>query len=805
MNAQGGKQNMGILSVRVVDQQSGQPIEYASFRLLNSSDSTVRTGAYSDVNGKVAIENIPFGKYFGVISYTAYTNDTILGIELSTDIPSANLGTVKIKLDNSLNLDEIKVVGTLDVLKAGIDKKVYNVGEDLSVRGGSANDVLNNIPSVEVDQEGNIMLRGNGTVTVLIDGRPSSLSGGNGKTLLDALPAGSIERIEVVTNPSAKYDPDGTLGIINIVLKKNKLKGINGMFSLNAGSGNFDGGNTIDGSASLSYRNAKVNLFGTYSGNYLEGYRNNYSDVEQIFSDGSVLIIDQNRVGTDLNAGQTLNMGADFYIKPRNVLGFTMTGSLGQRDRTGDQWNRTSDGNANGLQLWNRYSFDPSSRKNLDLNLNYKHDFKEDRGDLIFDVNQSLGEENIEGYYLQEYFSLDTVSLGQPVIDQRLNNFETNNITTAQTDFTYLFPKIASRMEAGAKMIMRTQSVDTYSESRTSSADPYLEDTLANFIYNYDERIYSAYGIFGQERGKWKYQGGLRLEKAYQIPDLVSDSIRIVNDYFNLFPSAHIRYALKAKNELSLSYSRRISRAGADQLNPFTSYADPYNLRRGNPYLQPEFIDSYDLGYSLEKKKLTLTTSIFYRYTTGVITRVKLFYEDNTSAMTFNNINKSHSTGFEAVVVYKPFTWWRNTISGNVNYMQYVDEGNELLFNTQSYNWSIKYSGSVDLWKKTAILQLNYNYNAPRITIQGMAQRKGALNLSGEKKFKDGKISLGFRVTDIFNRQGFYLKIDQPSIYQESTFKWLTRRYYITFTYKFGKLEMSKSKGGAGGDGGFDM
>ena len=343
--------------------------------------------------------------------------------------------------------------------------------------------------------------------------------------------------------------------------------------------------------------------------------------------------------------------------------------------------------------------------------------------------------------------------------------------------------------------------MNTYSETYDYSTLSYFEDTLANFLYRYNEKIFSAYAIFGQQLKKFKYQGGVRIEKAYQIPNLVSDSIKIVNDYFNFFPSAHLKYALTPKSEIGLSYSRRITRASSGDLNPFTAYSDPFNLRRGNPYLQPEFINSYDLAYSSEGTKLNFSAAIFYRHTVNAISRIKVFYDDNSSAVTFANIGQSHSFGTELIASYKPTKWWRNTLSTNINYIQY--QTSNANWNRNGFNWNVKYIGSVDFWKKTATLQLNVNYIAPRITVQGTAQRRGSVELSFDKKFNDGKWTVGTRVSDIFNRQGFYMEVNQLNIYQVSEFKWLTRRVYLTIAYKFGKLEMgnkSKVPGSEGND-----
>jgi outer membrane receptor protein involved in Fe transport len=787
---------------KIVEDKSNAPLEYVSVRLLRPSDSSTIAGVFSDKDGKFSFDNVAYGSYLIRATFTSYQNLLVSSVKVSATGKVYNTGTLKMSLDKTMNLEEVVVRGQLDVLKAGIDKKVFNVDEDLSVRGGTANDVLTRLPSVELDQDGGITLRGEGKVTILIDGRPSSLSGGNGKTLLDALPAGSIERIEIVTNPSAKYDPDGTSGIINIVLKKNKLKGFNGLVSTNLASGNLRGGNVAEGTLSLSFRNKWYNVYGSYNGRFLEGYRNNVSYIRQDFGNDSIFIVDQTRLGTDFNIGSTFRAGADFYLKARNTLGLSMTGNVGQRDRTGNLWNSFYNGGDQRIDLWQRTSFDPSQQRNFDLNVNYKWDFKDDRGNLSFDFNQSLGNEATQGFYQNNYFLPDSTVSNVPALRQELYNKEKNNISTAQLDYTLLMPKINARMEAGAKTIIRVQNVDTYSQSFDYAANAFLEDTLANFLYRYDERIFSTYGIFGQQFGKFKYQGGIRLEQSYQIPDLISDSNRIENIYFNWFPSAHIRYTLKEKSELSLSYSKRINRASAGDLNPFTSYADPFNLRRGNPNLKPEFIHSFDLGYAYESKKFNFTASSYYRYSTGVITRVKEFYSDNTSAVTFQNIAKTHNLGGEIILSYRPIPTFRHTLSWNGNYIWWITDLASLP-NRQGTVMNVKYNMSYEFWKKTTV-QLSVNYFGPRVTVQGVAQRRGPVDLAIEKRLGEGKWTVGARVSDIFNRQGFYLRVDRPGVYQESDFKWLTRRFYISASYKFGKLEMSNKKS-SGGGGGEDM
>jgi outer membrane receptor protein involved in Fe transport len=795
-------QNTISVTGKVLSIEQGKALEYVSVKLFQAADSSFQKGVFSGADGRFSISLNP-GSYYLQLSLAGYENEFIEAFELKPSQANFHLGTIRMQLPKTQQVKDIVVQGQKEVMEAGFDKKVYNVAEDLNVSGGTANDILNRLPSVEVDQDGGVLLRGQGSVTILIDGRPSSMSGGNGKTLLDALPANSIERVEIVTNPSAKYDPDGTSGIINIVLKKNKLLGFNGMVAANLASGNLNGGNVGDGSVSLSYRNGNINVFGTYNARYLEGYRNNYNDIRQELSTG-VFTLDQNRTGTDLDAGQTFRVGADINLNPRNTIGFVATGSITQRDRTGDLWNAQLDTNAQVTNLWLRSSYDPTDRQNLDLNFNYKHDFKEERGNLIFDVNQSLGSEDIEGYYVNTYYNPDTSLSSLPILDQRLFNTDKNNITTAQADLTYLFAKLGLRTEAGLKAILRDQLVDTYSETLDNALNTYHEDTLANFLYGYKEQIYSLYGVVGKQIKRFKMQAGLRAEKAYQIPNLISDSIRIVNDYFNFFPSAYLRYELKPKSELSLSYSRRIRRASANELNPFTNYSDPFNLQRGNPYLSPEYIHSYDLAYSLEKKKWTLSSALFYRQSNGVISRFKEFYPDNTSAVSYMNIAQTKALGSELILIFKPSPSLRSTLSYNSNYTWFITNQAELP-NRQGFSHNIKWNTSYEFWKKTATLQLSVNYNGPRVTVQGIAQRRGPIDLAFEKKLANGNWTLGTRVTDIFDRQGFYFEVDRPGVYQVGEFKWLTRRVYVSASYKFGKLEISNKIKQGGLDSGGDL
>ena len=788
---------IGSIDGTVLDSISKEALEYAQVAVLKSLDSSVVASIYTGENGAFVLENLPAGKYIIKVSNSGYRSKFIPNIQLSALKPLRKLGNVSlVTIDKAI--DEVTIQADKTALQIGLDKKVYNVGDDISVTGGSANDVLNNVPSVEIDQDGKVSLRGDGNVTILIDGKPSSLSGGNGKSLLDGIPAASIERIEIVTNPSAKYDPDGTSGIINVVLKKNIKRGLNGSISASAGTGN-----AYNGAVNLNMRNTKFNVYGNYAFDYKDGYRNQFMYLKQFYGDSTVYF-DQERLGSDLNISHTAKIGMDIYLKDRNTLSWNVSGNLGDRERFGDQNNYRYANSNDTIGYWNRIATDPSGNKNLDAGLNYSWEFKEDKGTADFAAYQSFGQGYNDGIYEQRFtYPSDTSSLFQ-----NLYSDENTNMTTLSMDVVRIF-KEKWRTESGLKMIHRNMGVNAYSESADTSG-VYSQDTLTYFDYSYKERIYSAYGIVARAVKNWKFQVGVRLEQSYQEPNLLSENKSFRNQYFNAFPSGHIRYKFDKKGEVSLGYSRRINRPNSDNLNPFTSYADPYNLRRGNPELRPEYIHSIDLSYDLPMKKLTLSVTAYQRYASSVINRVKVFYPDGTSAGTFANIDNSVNTGGEIVFQYRPLPIWRNMLSINGNYIKYNDNSNAgTNFNREGFVLGGKLSSTLELMKRTLTIQVNGRYGAPAVTPSGRMQPRGSMDFSIDKSLYNGKWGVGLRVSDIFNTQGFRFFVDQPGVNQNVEFKWETRRIYINVRYRFGKTDIVDKKRPSdqpqGGGGGMDF
>ncbi len=783
--------NICAIDGSVKDSSSFEPVEYAIIRILNTKDSVIAK-IFTDLEGKFVLDNLPFGIVKVKISASGYADKIIPNIRLSAEKNIRKLGNIAL-VSSAKQIDDVIISQDKTSLQLGLDAKVYNVGSDISVNGGSANDVLNNVPSVEVDQDGKISLRGEGNVTILIDGKPSTLSGSNGKSFLDGISASTIERIEVITNPSAKYDPDGTSGIINIVLKKNVKRGVNAQFNLSAGTGDH-----YTGSVNANIRNTKFNIFATYSYDHKEGYRNNFAYLERTLVD-SAFTLDQKRYGTDYSETQNFRTGAEIFINDRNTFSISGTGNTGIRKRFGDQENTMIKSNLDTIGIWQRVAWDPGFMKGIDVNAAFKHELKNELGSLDFSLTESFGLNPNEGKYLQSPLYETNI----PELNQQLFSNDKNHFTIAQVDLVRKFKKII-RTESGLKMILRDVNIDSKSEHFENNM--YVSDTLADFVYRYREQIFSAYGIVASTYKKFAFQAGLRAEKSLQLPELLSENLSYKNEYFNLFPSSSVRYSASKTVDFNLGYSRRINRPTSESLNPFTSFADPFNLRKGNPSLRPEFIHSIDAGVELKGKKVSFTATFYQRFAKEVINRVKIFYSDGTSAGTFANIDNSINTGGEFAINYKPLPIWRNTVSTTMNYIQYKDATTTQDWNRKGFVFGIKGSSTLELMKKTLTLQLNGRYNAPSVTPSGRSQPRGSVDFSLDKSFSEGKWGMGMRLTDIFDTQGHFFVIDQPGNYQEVTFKWETRRIYFNIRYRFGKTELlNNKKGPETGGGGFDF
>ncbi len=795
------------------------PIEYATVALYRMRDSSLVTGVVTNDKGKFHIRELSFGKYYLISEFVGFERYTSSVFALNNDNPVQNLGEIGLK-PSADAIDEVEVVVEKPLIMTSIDKKVFNAEKNITAAGGTAVDVLNNVPSVVVDQDGNISLRGNSNVTVLIDGKPSGLTGGGRQALLENIPASNIQDIEIITNPSAKYDPDGLSGIINIKLKKNKLEGANGSVTLTLGSDDHpengqDIINKYNLNTQLNYRNSKFNVYGNYSYNNREtGMVNGV--VQDVFIGENVSSLVQSDLGVRNRVSHLIKGGTDLYLNRYNTVSLSATANLGDN---GGATELLYDNLFNNIRQSAsvRSALENSTRNSLDLNASHKKTFKKQGRELSTELNMSNGgSEAISDF--DQYFG-DEIT-GDPYVMQNTTTNRVNKVNTLQMDFVNPHGKTA-KTEMGWKVITRNIDNDFFSESFDSTEASFYPDTLLNNQFNYAEQIYALYAMEAFELNKkWSAQGGLRAEQAFLSSELVTTGETYDSSYFAVYPSAYLQYKIKdsARESSSLvwSYSRRINRPRTRTLNPFADYSNPNSIRRGNPYLRPEFTDSYEMTYSWFKKGIAINSSVYYKHTRNQISRVS-FLDGQIRHMMWQNVGRGSSYGLETSVSGKLLPYLRIVVSGNGNWNETRGEAvNEELQDTVNLdNSAFGFRGNLMLnfkIKKKYDLQLSSWYRAPTNTAQGRIYAMGSADIALKRTFKK-KFDVSIRVSDIFNTQYFSMLLDdfdtQGNSYRsDRKHDWESQNVYLSLGYRFGKQSRSRGrwggKKGKGNEGGFN-
>lgn len=789
---------IGDLQGVVLDTFSLDPLPYATVRLVLASKDSLVGGALTDEKGRFHLKSVRPGRYRLEFSSIGYKGKVARQVRVNRKLPSVDLG--KIGMAPKMGLKDVEIRAEKDFMLNKIDRKVYDVSRNLVTAEGSAEDVLNTVPSVEVDMDGNLSLRGNQNVTVLVDGKPSGLTGSGRQAILDQLPASTIAKIEVITNPSARFDPDGVSGIINIVTKKNRRAGLNGGFTVAAGTRD-----KYNGSANLNYRNDKFNVFGNYSFRRDNRWSLGISDRTTILTDTTFRLY-QDEDGNRNGLNHVFGAGVDFYLGPKATLGFSGSASVGDRERT-ETIRFFNYDDADLLDnRFDRLTTEAEDRDNYQGEVFFQQKFKREGQKLDLRGSYNAGGELEDGAF-GSYF-LDTTGnpLAQsPALQNNLTD-EAFQIGLLQADYEMPLGDKA-KLELGGKSTFRTIDNDFFSESFDEAAGAFLPDTFLNNHFIYREQVHALYATYGRSFGKLSVQGGLRAEQALTDFDLETTGETFENNYFNLFPSGFLAWQPDKKNELRLSYSRRINRPRTRQLNPFTDYSDPANLRFGNPYLLPEYVNSYELSFARRIKGGNITSSLYYRRTLGLHTRYLSITDDGVAARTFLNASHADDIGIEIILQMRPTKWWDLTVSGNV--AQTIIDGS----NIEADLTSAALAGRgrlVSSWrlKKGTSFQLMVNYRSPRIRPQGRISAFYFVDGAVKQEVLKGKGDVSLRVSDIFNTLRFEIDAEGSDFDTYFLRDRESRIGFLSFSYRFGKQDKrGKRRNGSrgGGDGGMDF
>ena len=767
---------------KVIDKETNQPLEYATISLQHLRRKNIITGGITNEKGEFEIEIFP-GPYDIRIEYI-----TFKPIQISSKVlrNAQNLGTFSLEVDVA-NLDEVEVVGERSQVEIRLDKKVYNVGKDLTVKGGTVTDVLDNVPSVSVDVEGNISLRGNNNVRILINGKPSGLVGLSSTDALQQLPSDAIEKVEVITSPSARYDAEGTAGILNIILKRGKAQGLNGSFSLNTGIPDNHGA-----SVNLNYRAKNFNIFNTSGYNYRDIPGNAENNSENFFSDNR--FIEEDRDFDRIRSGFNTNLGVEIFLsKQASITNSVFYRNSNNSSTTGNNTFRF-DPDRNVISNSFRLEDEDEDDETIQYSFNYTQNFKKDGHKLTADFQFEDSSENEFSIITEEEFIAST--------PDELENVRTDEEQTrilAQVDYVLPLGK-QSQFEAGYRGNFRELDTDFSVDTLNINTGVLDRDTNLSNRLIYDEDVNAFYVQFGSKTGKFSYLLGLRTEITDIVVDQVTTNDVTNRNFTNLFPTINLGYEFNETTSITLGFNRRIRRPRSRFINPFPSRSSEANLFQGNPDILPAFTNAVDLGILKRWKKFTFNGSVFYQRSTDVFEFITFtdpdLRTDNGDLINIRfptNLSTNDRIGLEFTLSYTAAKWWR--LNGNFNFFYsetngdftFVnDNGDEFFqnFDNSNLSWFARLNSTIKLPAKID-WQTRLFYRGPSQNAQTDTQGLFSLNLAFSKDVLKEKGSLALSVSDVFNsaRRRSETLTDFNFIDSEFQFRQTTAR--LTFTYRF--------------------
>lgn len=762
-------QTKGTITGIVLDKQN--PVEFASVILYSQTDSTKAIKVVAtDSTGKYLIDNITFGDYILKFQLLGYVSSSM---KLKLDAVQKEMQPLELQADSKL-LDGVEVVSQRDLIKKTTQGFIIQAKDNLTAATGTATDLLKNTPTVVVDADGNITVRGK-TPLILVNGRNSVL----GAT--DRIPASSVESIEIINNPSAKYDADADGGIINIKLKRNTQKGTNGSVALGAGYGAKGRGNSA---FILNHQSGKWNIGLSYDNRIAERTRKAVAN-RTSFNIPSEYYLLQNRHDNRLEQTHNAKFNVDYNVNDKNTISFEAIGNYGSEDNLETLASEFQNQSQVFQNKNSRFSSEHVREKAMEYALTYSKKFNNDRKYLNVNLSSSFNYDTENTDITTQSLNYDDSYLGNPYL-QRTYNYQNSNVSNFKIDYANPVGK-KGVLETGYKGIYRYTDADF--QSQYYQNNEYVANPLASNIFHFREQVHAAYLQYRSYVGKVdsakvKYDFGLRAEQMDNTGYAISNNVSVKRDYFNLFPTANIAYFINQSDFLKLSFSRRINRPGLGQLNPFVDITDSLNQHGGNPYLKPEYINSLEAGYNKEWKKVSFSTILFYRYATNII-RPYIDLKPNGVALTQPmNFGNSTTYGVEGIVTAFPAKWWTVNTSFSL-YQQLIDGSNvnpDLANNLLSYYG--KLINNFSLWKGSK-LQIIGNYNSPIATPQGSRIAVYYADLGFQQKILKGNGALGLTITDVFNTQKSGLTASASDFTYQRTFKIDTRAILITFAYSF--------------------
>lgn len=766
-----------ILKGVVKDSLTKKPIEYCMISIFSMRDSSLITGGVTNENGQFSITVPRPGKFRVVLSFLGYATKTVAPVQFlpdnSTVEPVLDLGIVYI-FPASYQLKGVTIESEKPQIELQLDKKVVNVGEDITVQGGTALDVLKNVPGVEVDQDGNISLRGSENVLVLIDGRPSTLTGANRRAALEQIQSSNIERVELLTNPSAKYNPEGMTGIINIVLKKRKGSGLNSMLTAGVGTRN-----KYNASLGLNYSTDKYTVFTNLDGSSRQSIhlgnieRTSYQWVDKYY-------LFQRSRGSDVMQNYSLRLGGEYYFPKKWTIAATVTSFFNQstgKDKTLSFYQNPS---GDTTQEFTNIENNARNGFNVEMTVNVTKKFSRPQEELTADFSLSTNRFNDTSFYRMFFFEDNVIE--SYLTDWQLYHRSTRHqVANSKINWSYLL-RDSVLLETGFEGSLRFLNFGNENYLFDFSQGNWIENDTMFYTFLFEEQIGAIYSVIKKQWKKWSASGGLRFERA-QTNAHLADSADHINSYFSIYPSGGVSYMINKDNQLQFTYSRRVNRPSFFSLNPFRDYSGYPNIRMGNPYLKPEYIHSAELTYAWYGKKYSFMPALFYKHITDVMSRYRQSINDTVFIMTWQNYQSAISTGIDVTFWGKPVKWWNFNISGQYYWTHINGQNIETSITGNAQGWSLKTNHTFKLPYKLD-LQLTGMYNGPRFTGQATRQPFWAVNAAVRKSLLKDKMVISLNVMDVFMSQEFRIIFDQPTYYAVNKHKHESPVAMLNFTWK---------------------
>ena len=803
----------GTVKGRVVDARTGENIEYANIALLRAADSSLVNGTVSESNGSFAV-TAPYGRYLLRVTFIGY--DTYFHsqpVTLGDSRNEVNVGKVQLKA-HAKTMDAVEISAERSMVEYQLDKRVINVDKNLVTGGGTATDVLEQVPSVAIDNDGNVTLRGSTNVKVLVNGRPSELLASDLSTLLEQIPASTVENVEVITNPSAKYDPEGMSGIINIKLKDKTAGalGLNGVVNLNVGAqlpfmipkDKQQFMPTVMGNVSLNYTTEKYNLFLNMDGGLRQRGNKSNTNIEYYNADGTTRShYDIDQFSVNPNYMGSVKVGGEYYFNDQNSLLLSYQLRGGNRKRNSDI-TAVDVLHSNDSLHYDQTGTGDNRNVNHSFNMLYTKKF--DRKDEELTLDATFSTRKVKGDGMQEQVYRD--ALAQAANYYRRDSETENHHQALNLKANWLRPldsflgKEGWRLETGyeGRMDWPNQRADYY---RSTSSTNHVYDSTSSTHFDYRQHVHAVYGTLGGSlTERLSLQGGLRGEYASIYGyDINHPSTKPVDKtYWQLYPTLHLSYKFSDLQSMQVSYSRRVRRPHMWDLNPYMDVREGDQISFGNPNLDPEYTNAFEVSYNLGIDKVNIFTSAYYRQTNNMITRYGFTWSpenvrdyadwepynsqyDGYRASTSFNLNKGYNYGLEFIVDWQPFQWWKLNVSVNI-YQSYI-EGTALLGNrsTQSFQASGKFSSFMTLPKDWTV-QLSGQYWAPWLDLQTKMDPGYWLDLAVKKDVMQKRGTINLRVSDVLCTGGWGHVTNDPDMSRVVKAKRLSPTVTVGFSYK---------------------